>query len=85
MRVLSPQTGRSQGHLAAVASPAAAIPQSALVKKKRTPPISERPKQPECPLAASFFRALAVPVWHDDEKKMLLSAHTVREFICGVF
>ena len=34
----SPQTGQSQGHLAAVASPTAAIPQSAPVNKKRTPP-----------------------------------------------
>ena len=49
--------GQSQGHLAAIASPAAAIPQSAPVNKSG-PPISKRPKQPKWPLAAGFFRAL---------------------------
>ena len=59
----SKQTSQSQGPLAAVASPAAAIPQSDPVNKSGPPPpISERPKQPEWPLlAASLLRALPPP------------------------
>ena len=56
----SPQTGQSQGHLAAVALHLAGCGHSAVRshEQKADPPISERPKQPEWPLAASLLRAL---------------------------